>query len=238
MVPGRMHLNSTCPLASNFSFPRSTRGLIGVSRTDAPVVSLAVLADDDPTWHPQSFGYELWACSALLRFPTVKLWALDPLMLAATANPMATVTLIHRDAQQTRHDPEERMQRKLAHFRACLRQGYTGNDLRHLYRLLDQLLRLPAYMDAPARATMRQIEEEEVGMSTFVTSIERLARDEGKAEGQQQLVLRLLMRKIGVLDAPMRAQVEALDPEALLQLSEALLDFTTSDDLAAWLAQA
>lgn len=68
-------------------------------------------------------------------------------------------------------------------------------------------------------------------MSTFVTSIERLAH----AEAQLQLVLRQLARKVGGFDATVRERIEALDSDALLHLSEALLDFTTPDDLIAWL---
>ncbi len=40
-------------------------------RDRIPVVSLAVLGDDDPNWYPDHFGYDLWDCELLLRFPTV-----------------------------------------------------------------------------------------------------------------------------------------------------------------------
>ncbi|WP_124682068.1 DUF4351 domain-containing protein, partial [Candidatus Viridilinea mediisalina] len=160
-----------------------------------------------------------------------KLWALDAQMLEASANPIATITLIHRDAQATRHDPEERMRRKIARFRACLRQGYSAEDLRHLYRLLDQLMRLPPSIDEPVRATMRQIEQEERGMTPFVTSIERLAR----AEAKHEMVLRLLKRKLGMLNESSEAQVAALEATQLDALSEALLSFTAQAHLEAWL---
>lgn len=200
-------------------------------RQDAPVVSLAVLADDDLHWHPDSFAYDLWGCGMLLCFPTVKLEELDAQMLEASANPIATMTLIHRDAQATRNDPDERMRRKVARFRTCLRQGYAAEDLRHLYRLLDQLMRLPPSIDEPARATMHQIEQEERGMTTFVTSFERLAR----AEAERDMVLRQLRRKLGVLSEPLEAEVAALSSALLVPLSEALLDFTTQADLEVWL---
>ena len=38
-----------------------------------PVVSLAVLADDEPEWKPNRFGYNLCGCWIRLRFPMVKL---------------------------------------------------------------------------------------------------------------------------------------------------------------------
>ncbi len=50
-------------------------------------------------------------------------------------------------------------------------------------------------------------------------------------------MLRLLDRKIGPLSAELRAQVAALTPEVLLDLSEALLDFTSVDELTDWLEQ-
>jgi hypothetical protein len=204
-------------------------------RSERPVASLAILADDDPAWHPTSFGYELWQCRIALDFPTVKLLNLDMATLEVTPNPMATLTLIHRDAQETRGQPEERMRRKLARFRAFFRSGYQAADLRHLYRLLDQLLRLPASMQAPIRATMRQIEQEETNMQTFMSDIEVTAYAEGESKGQQQLILRQLTRKLGALSAPLEAKVTALPPPLLIELSEALLDFNQPADLDVWL---
>lgn len=72
-------------------------------------------------------------------------------------------------------------------------------------------------------------------MDTFVTSFEEIGRAEGRAEGQREVVLRLLSRKLGAVPATVEAQIVALAPAQLLLLSEALLDFTTPDDLAAWL---
>ncbi|MEM6754261.1 MAG: hypothetical protein AAF630_14955, partial [Cyanobacteria bacterium P01_C01_bin.38] len=37
------------------------------------VISLAVLADNNPNWRPQSYGYQLGGCRVSLEFPTVKL---------------------------------------------------------------------------------------------------------------------------------------------------------------------
>ncbi|PDV97525.1 DUF4351 domain-containing protein, partial [Candidatus Viridilinea mediisalina] len=118
---------------------------------------------------------------------------------------------------------------------ACLRQGYAAEDLRHLYRLLDQLMRLPPSIDEPVRATMRQIEQEERGMTTFVTSIERLAGAEGEVRGERKVVMRQLERKLGSLNAALEAEIAALDATQLDALSEALLSFTTQAHLDAWL---
>ena len=101
-------------------------------------------------------------------------------------------------------------------------------------------------------------------METLITSFEELAREEGVqeglakgrqeglakgrqeglVEGQQEgqlqerrgMVLRQLTHKLGALDEALRVRIAALDPETLLRLSDALLDFVTRADLDAWLA--
>jgi hypothetical protein len=37
------------------------------------VISLAVLADDNPNWRPDSYGDELWGWSVVMQWPVVKL---------------------------------------------------------------------------------------------------------------------------------------------------------------------
>ena len=91
----------------------------------------------------------------------------------------------------------------------------------------------------------------------YVTSIERIANEEGRQQGLQeglqegrqeglqqgayqtaiQLVLRLLTRLFGEIDKATQARIRTLRLEQLEQLGEALLDFTTPEDLQTWLHQ-
>jgi hypothetical protein len=192
------------------------------------VVSLAVLADEEPAWRPDQFGYALWGCELALRFPVVKLRDLDRAMLEASPNIFATLTLLHRDAQETHGQPQARMQRKLDGYRRILRQGYTLEEIRALLRLMEYLLRLSTELTRPTVAAMKQIEREEVGM-TLVTSFEAI--------GREDVVLRLLTRKLGPLPEEVTARIAALDSATMLLLADALLDFATQDDLRAWLDQ-
>ena len=63
-------------------------------------------------------------------------------------------------------------------------------------------------------------------MTGFVTSFEEF----GRVEGQRDLVLRQLNRKVGPLTEELQARVAALAPEGLL-------DFTNQTDLLVWLDQ-
>ena len=62
--------------------------------------------------------------------------------------------------------------------------------------------------------------------------------EEGLEKGLQQearLVLRQLRKRVGELDERTQARIEAMSTERLEELGEALLDFSTPDDLAIWL---
>jgi predicted transposase/invertase (TIGR01784 family) len=64
-------------------------------------------------------------------------------------------------------------------------------------------------------------------------------RQEGRQEGQQQeaanLVLRLLRRRLGTISDELGNRISHLPLSVLEDLSEALLDFSSLDDLSAWL---
>ncbi|NEO40014.1 MAG: Rpn family recombination-promoting nuclease/putative transposase [Moorea sp. SIOASIH] len=60
-------------------------------------------------------------------------------------------------------------------------------------------------------------------------------KNEGRHEGEQSLILRLLLRRIGEVSPEMRTQVQALSLAQLEALGEALLDFTKPDDLDEWM---
>jgi hypothetical protein len=120
-------------------------------------------------------------------------------------------------------------------FRTFFRNRYQPEDLQRIYRILEHILRLPPPLQAQAHAAMRQIEQEENHMSLPMVGLEKIGYLQGHAEGQQELVLRQLKRRCGEVSDVLEADVLALAPLLLLDLSEALLDFTSPDDLQAWL---
>lgn len=59
---------------------------------------------------------------------------------------------------------------------------------------------------------------------------------EGKQQGKADLVLRLLKRRIGEVEANDETRINILSEEQLEALGEALLDFSSYDELSSWLA--
>ena len=86
-----------------------------------------------------------------------------------------------------------------------------------------------------------------LGLRLEESRVYREAKEEGRQEGQQQgrqegqqqgevnVVLRILIRRFGELSAQQRNAITNLPLPVLEDLSEALLDFGTLDDLSAWL---
>ena len=62
-------------------------------------------------------------------------------------------------------------------------------------------------------------------------------RQEGEAQGEAKVTLRQLNRRCGPLSEATTARVQALPLDQLEALAEALLDFSGSADLAAWLEE-
>ena len=57
----------------------------------------------------------------------------------------------------------------------------------------------------------------------------------GRHTGEAELVLRLLARRLGALSVAQQKSVRKLPLSKIEELGEALLDFSSRDDLARWL---
>ena len=73
----------------------------------------------------------------------------------------------------------------------------------------------------------------------YVTSIERLGRQEGRQEGRREeaanLIIRLAKKRFVGIALDDEATIRRLGLDGLEALSEALLDLATIDDLRCWL---
>lgn len=151
-----------------------------------PVVSLAVLCDDNPRWRPDHFEVGAWGSSLGIRFLTVKL--LDhggrEAELERDPNPFAPLILAHLKAQETRGQPGERWRWKVRLVRGLYDRGLSAEQVRQLFRLIDWMLQLPEDLQQQFREEIHRFEEER--RMPYVTSIERLAREEGRREGYEE----------------------------------------------------
>ena len=151
-----------------------------------PVVSLAVLGDEQRGWRPEHFAYSLWGCSMRLEFPVVKL--LDYVdrvaELEAERNPFAAVVLAHLKTVETRHEPAQRRDWKIRLVKSLFDRGLSAEEIRQLFRLIDWLMDLPREFEEEFQEQIHRFEEER--QMPYVTAIERMALEKGRLEGIQE----------------------------------------------------
>jgi hypothetical protein len=150
-----------------------------------PVVSLAVLCDENPAWKPQKFSYSMWGCELGFRFLTAKVleYRGQEERLETESNPFAAVVLAQLKILETRQMPEERGKWKLRLIKGLYERGLKAEEVRQLFKLIDWMMKLPDELDQKFRQELYQFEEER--SMPYVSSIERLAKKEGRKEGRQ-----------------------------------------------------
>ena len=150
------------------------------------VVSLAVLGDNNPEWRPEAFEEETLGCKVEFTYPMVKLndFVQDLTPLEESNNPVACLILAHLVAVQTTRKPIQRQHGKLQILRRLYERGVDSPVLRRLCRVIDWLLELPPNLEISFREELRKIEE--TNNMPYITSMERLAREEGLEQGLEQ----------------------------------------------------
>jgi hypothetical protein len=189
-------------------------------RYNRPVASLAVLADDDPDWRPDEFRTRLFGCEAGIRFPVVKLldFAAHEAVLEASTNPFAHLVLAHLKARQTHGDPASRHGWKVRLVRGLYERGFSAQDVRELFRIIDWLMELPPALNWVFWQEVEKIQEE--GRMPFITTPERVGMIRGLRKGIEA-VLRIRFGEEGLKLMPEIHQVyEEEKLEAILKALE------------------
>jgi hypothetical protein len=155
-------------------------------RYNRQVVSLAVLADDRPNWRPDWFGYGSWGCDLSFRFPIVKLLDFATLgrTLETSSDPIAAMVLAHLATLGASDEEWSLFARKRQVMRSLYERGMAKQMVLELLRLVDWMMRLPKPQELLFRQEHEQWEKEK--QMPYITSFERLAREEGQAEGRAE----------------------------------------------------
>ena len=157
-----------------------------LDRFDRPVVSLAILGDERPTWRPHEYDANLWGYGVRFTFRPVKLldYRAHEAELERNRNPFATIVLAHLRAQETRGNPGRRLLVKFGLLRRLYTEGYNREQIVGLFRFVDWLMALPPELEHQFREELEQLEQEQ--KMPYLTSIERIGREEGRQEGRQE----------------------------------------------------
>jgi predicted transposase YdaD len=151
-----------------------------------PVISLALLTDENRQWRPSHFGYEKFGCRISFDFPVIKLLDYQQRQdeLANHENPFAVVVAAHLQTLATRKIPSARYVAKLSLVKALYRRGFSRQEIIELFHFIDWIMILPQEMSEQFKTDLIRFEEE--ARMPYVTSIERLALQKGHQKGRQE----------------------------------------------------
>ena len=179
----------------------------------------------NPTTSEVVFTEEFAVGNTVHRYRVIRMWEQEPapllanpglLPLAVLARTDAPTSLLQQVAELVEQIDEPQQQREISAYTEILA------GLKFDKNLIRRFLR-----------------EELMRESVIYQEIQQEALQRGVEQGQQQeaaaLVLRQLTRRLGQLTPEMRAQIQQLRVARLEELGEALLDFSSMQDLTDWL---
>ncbi|BAY27273.1 hypothetical protein NIES2100_70960 [Calothrix sp. NIES-2100] len=181
------------------------------------VISLAVLADEQANWRPSSYGYELAGCRVSLEFPIAKLLDYEQTWetLEQTINPFGIIVMAHLKTKATQRNPESRLQWKLSLVRRLFERGYSREDIQELFRFIDWVMVLPKELTSSFKTEVRNYEE--TNRMRYVTSIERLAKEEGIVENARESVIEVLETRFGEVPTAIVEAINAIEEPSVLK---------------------
>jgi hypothetical protein len=150
------------------------------------VVSLALLTHAGARHHLEPYDHERWGFRKLFRFPAVKVSSYrgKEERLQRSRNPFSLLVLAHLKREEAGKDDTRKLSVKKELVRLLHERGYERNDIIHLFRFLDWLVRLPPELDERFEAWISDYEQRKT--MPYVTSIERIGRKRGRREGRKE----------------------------------------------------
>jgi hypothetical protein len=181
-------------------------------RYDREVISLAILADDDPDWRPSQFGYSRWGFHTRTEFPIVKLldYATRDQTLEVDPNPFAMVVLAHLKTMETRRSPGDRYAWKLRLVKGLYERGMDPEDVRQLFRFIDWIMDLPVGKDRLFWQEITTFQQEK--LMPFITIAERVGMEKGLLQGIEAC----LKLKFGAEGLELMAELREIQDHVLL----------------------
>jgi hypothetical protein len=148
-----------------------------------PIVSIAILADNEPNWRPSTFTQSLGGCRLEFNFYTVKLLDMDEAQLLNNPNPCALILAAFRRAMRA-DTAEFMLASRMELVRLALDRGYTEEQVENLIRLLEWVMVLPEVLEERYEQFLEEVKREQ--NTPYLSVLERKALREGWEQGVQK----------------------------------------------------
>ena len=152
----------------------------------------------------------------------------DTLESLAPVNPFAVIVMAQLTALRFRRKAA-RLDSKVGLMRRLAGYGYARDDIDALVRLVDWMIALPEALELDYMRALEALEQEHT--MTYLTTPERVYLRRGRAEGQADLLLRLLARRFGAIPDATTARIRSATAAQLETWALNFVDAETLDEV-------
>ena len=117
--------------------------------TEFPVISIAILADDNINYRPSEYSFRLFGFELTMKIPIIKI--LDykykeelQKKLETTKNPMAMIVKAQLKSHEVKgSDNDKKFEVTKELIRQCYKNGYNDKETKIIMHFFDWVIRLP-----------------------------------------------------------------------------------------------
>lgn len=173
------------------------RGFDKMIEKDIPMISVAILADDDPNYRLDEYCFSLLGFDIRMKIPVVKI--LDYKLkkelrekLETSKNPMAMIVKAQLKSHEVKGaDNEAKFEVTKELIRQCYKNEYSKDVTRFIMKFFAWVIRVPESYKTRIKREIRKIEED--FKMEYIPLWERDARREGKREGKKETARQMLL---------------------------------------------
>lgn len=188
-----------------------------------PVISLAILGDENQNWRPNSYEYGLGNSKVKMEFSIVKLLDYQWEDLSTSDNLFAIIVMAHLKTKATTRDLSAREQWKWSLVRPLYQRGLTKFDIINLVKCIDKMMTLPPPLQTEFQTKLDDYEKE-LNMP-FLSTIEENAQEKGKEIGKelgaiktrQDDIIKILSNRFANLPHKMIYAIKQVDNMSILE---------------------
>ena len=184
-----------------------------------PVIGLAILGDDRPSWKPNCYSYGLGDSELKYKFAVKKLLDYEWEELKANKNPFTMMVMAHLKTQSTTKNLSERAEWKLELIKTLYERGYTDLEVVNLFKFMDKMMTVTPELQEQIKTKIRQYEAEREMpfLSTFEEMAEKRGEERAEKSNSKKSIISLLKKRFGELPESLIESVNKIDEAAVLE---------------------
>jgi hypothetical protein len=151
-----------------------------------PVISLALLTDDNSSFCPREYHRSHWGCEVIFRYPIVKVidYREHLVELEASSHPFAIIVLAYLKTLETEGNVQERYRWKKRFLLELYQQGMKRERLLAIYKFIDWMMKLSEKLDSKIHDEIKTTQEAKA--MSYITTAERIGMEKGIEKGMEK----------------------------------------------------